>query len=691
MLSRIDLPRALLRGRYMAAAARIEWTGVPIDASDLRTLQANWTAIQERLIDRIDAGRGIYVGTTFKAERFATWLIEQSIAWPRLASGALDLSDDCFHEMSRAYPDRVSPIRELRRALSQMRLEELAVGTDGRNRCLLSAFGSKTGRNQPSNSRMIFGPSTWLRSLIRPGPGRAVAYVDWEQQEFGIAAALSDDPAMKAAYRSTDPYLTFAQQAGAVPRDGTKETHKAERERFKVLSLAVQYGMGADSLARRLDEAPARGRELIELHRRTYPCYWRWSDAVEMRAMLAGQLQAAFGWMVHVGPNANPRSLRNFPLQANGGEMLRLACIMATERGTQVCATVHDALLIEAPADDIADAVAATQAAMEEASELVLPGFPLRTDAKIVRYPDRYSDPRGECFWATVWELIGAGTPGARATPTPGARAGKPLAPVLPPSSIFLCSLLSSEKDPLDGERRHPRPGALPTAGEPDGAAETETATPLPCGLPARADSLALAGQGDGVEGPGAGRGADTVARSRHVQHDGSLLLASPTEGGRHPARCGPPCAAVPGAGRAGDYPPAAGTVPGGYNPRRAGPEPQREELTPAVRAYLEWKAPEAAGPAPGEPPPDLPPDLFEMWEERAAIVHFDGAMTWPEAEAAALADVIRRGEPPAEGIAAPSPAEAQSTPTGTGRSNREAPSVPVQGTLFPLTAGPYT
>ena len=35
MLPRIDLPRALLRGRYMAAAAAMEWNGVPIDVTDL--------------------------------------------------------------------------------------------------------------------------------------------------------------------------------------------------------------------------------------------------------------------------------------------------------------------------------------------------------------------------------------------------------------------------------------------------------------------------------------------------------------------------------------------------------------------------------------------------------------------------------------------------------------------------------
>jgi hypothetical protein len=416
----------------------MEAAGVPIDLPALTTLRQSWTGIQERLIERIDAGRGIYQGRTFKADRFAGWLAEQRIPWPRLASGALDLSDDCFSEMSRAYPDQVGPIRELRASLSQLRLETLAVGSDGRNRCLLSPFGSRTGRNQPSNARYIFGPSTWLRGLIRPPEGQALAYVDWEQQEFGIAAALSGDPAMMAAYRSADPYLTFAKQAGAVPPDGTKETHRAERERFKVLSLAVQYGMGPDALARKLDEAPARGRELIALHRQTYPRYWRWSDAVEMTAMLSGQLQAAFGWTVHVGADANPRSLRNFPLQANGAEMLRLACILATERGIPVCGPIHDALLVEGPADEIDGVVTATQDAMRAASELVLPGFPLRTDAKVVRWPDRYADPRGDRMWRTVWELIGPET-GAGA-PSAGAR--NFLAPALDPSLLISSSLV---------------------------------------------------------------------------------------------------------------------------------------------------------------------------------------------------------------------------------------------------------
>ena len=38
--------------------------------------------------------------------------------------------------------------------------------------------------------------------------------------------------------------------------------------------------------------------------------------------MLHGRLHTAFGWEVRAGPEANPRSLANFPMQDNGAEMM---------------------------------------------------------------------------------------------------------------------------------------------------------------------------------------------------------------------------------------------------------------------------------------------------------------------------------------------------------------------------------
>jgi len=211
---------------------------------------------------------------------------------------------------------------------------------------------------------------------------------------------------MQAAYQSGDPYLAFAKQAGAVPKDATKKSHGPIREQFKACALAVQYGMGPESLAQRIGQPTSAARELLRLHRETYKTFWRWSDGAVDHAMLNGELHTVFGWTIHVGPRANPRSLRNFPMQANGAEMLRLACCLATEGGLHVCAPVHDAILIEAPLDHLEASVEAAQLAMAEASSVVLSGFPLRSDVKLVRYPERYRDERGSQMWRTVCEAL---------------------------------------------------------------------------------------------------------------------------------------------------------------------------------------------------------------------------------------------------------------------------------------------
>ena len=60
--------------------------------------------------------------------------------------------------------------------------------------------------------------------------------------------------------------------------------------------------------------------------------------------------------------------------------MMRIAACLATERGIEVCAPVHDAFLICAPIERIDDEVSAMRSAMIEASRTVLDGFELRVD-----------------------------------------------------------------------------------------------------------------------------------------------------------------------------------------------------------------------------------------------------------------------------------------------------------------------
>jgi DNA polymerase-1 len=399
------LGHALLRGRYMIAAARMERTGVPVDTATLGTLRDGWELIKQDLVHAVDKDYGVYEGTTFKAGLFAAWLAGHGIAWPRLDSGQLALDGDTFRDMSKRYP-MLEPLKELRHSLGQLRLAELAVGPDGRNRVLLSAFRAATGRNQPSNSKFVYGPATWIRGLIKPAEGSALAYIDWSAQEVWIAAKLSGDPALLDSVTSGDPYLAFAKRAGLAPADATRETHKALREVCKTCLLGANYGMQARSLAYRAGVSEIEAQEILRRLGAAYPVYTEWAQQVVDAGQLGGRLTTVFGWQLHVGPKARATSLRNFPMQANGAEMLRLACCLATEAGIDVCAPVHDALLIEAPAESIDDTVASAKSLMARASSIVLDGLEVGTDADVIRWPDRYADPRGAVMWSRVTELL---------------------------------------------------------------------------------------------------------------------------------------------------------------------------------------------------------------------------------------------------------------------------------------------
>jgi DNA polymerase I len=211
---------------------------------------------------------------------------------------------------------------------------------------------------------------------------------------------------MVAAYESGDPYLKFGQQAGGIPPSGTKVTHGPAREQFKAVSLAVQYGMGADSLAQRLGQPVSRARELLQLHRQTYRTFWAWSDHDVDVAGLRGWTQTVLGWRCHLGREMNLRAVRNFPMQAHGAEILRLACCRATASGIRLLAPVHDALLVEAPLDQLDPVAKEMQTIMTKAGEQILGGFSLRIEVKKILPPNRYQDARGVRMWEVVQGLV---------------------------------------------------------------------------------------------------------------------------------------------------------------------------------------------------------------------------------------------------------------------------------------------
>ena len=401
------LGQALMRGRYTVAVGVMQFSGIPIDLQIYSRLQNNWPELKSKLIARVDAAFGVYEGGSFKEALFEAYLAKHGIAWPRLLTGRLKLDRDTFSSMSKRHP-QIRPLHELRKTLGELRLNSLAVGDDGRNRALLSPFSSKTGRNQPSTSKFVFGPSKWFRGLIKPTEGTALAYLDWGSQEIAIAAARSGDKLLWEAYASGDPYIAFAIQAGLAPKGATKASHKAIRDRCKSVVLGTNYGMTALGVAEAAGIHVLEARDLLQKHRETYRKFWAWADDNKDRGLLGLPLETCFGWQIQATEGVvKANTFLNWPMQAHGAEMMRIACCLAVERGIKLCAPIHDALLIEAPIDQIDADVAALKQCMADASELVLgQGRVCRVDAEIIRYPDRFMDENGAAMWEQVMGIL---------------------------------------------------------------------------------------------------------------------------------------------------------------------------------------------------------------------------------------------------------------------------------------------
>jgi hypothetical protein len=92
-------------------------------------------------------------------------------------------------------------------------------------------------------------------------------------------------------------------------------------------------------------------------------------------------------------------------MQANAAEMLRIACILMVKSGIQLCAPVHDAVLIEATEETIKEQTEIAQRCMEDASQIVLENFKLSSEAEIIKYLGRLLDESAEPFWNTVMEI----------------------------------------------------------------------------------------------------------------------------------------------------------------------------------------------------------------------------------------------------------------------------------------------
>jgi hypothetical protein len=409
-----DIARVLHWSNYSAKAiAAIQARGIPWDTALWDLVQENKDAVIRELIRQFDPSAGdtapIYNDEgEWSYARFEQWLLRRGIyTWPRTETGALQVDSDAFRLMY--YVPGIEGLHALRDCLGFIAKALLPIGADGRNRPSLFPFGTATGRN--AHARSPYNAHAGVRSFIMFPPDKIGAYLDFRTQEVGIAAAHSGDEALQADYGGGDVYHGLALTCGFTTEPDAQRWKAANpdtRQRMKTLQLGVNYGMGVPSLARGLNRHPLIASGVIELHRRRYARFWEWRDERVTAAMLDRRIESVFGWPLRITTSPNRRTLYNFPMQANGAEMLRLAAWWLYEAGLVPCMLIHDGILFEF---DDREQIELAKEIMRKAGRTVCDGFEIGVDTdQDLRGGARYTDKRpvAKKMWTTIMGALEA-------------------------------------------------------------------------------------------------------------------------------------------------------------------------------------------------------------------------------------------------------------------------------------------
>jgi DNA polymerase I-like protein with 3'-5' exonuclease and polymerase domains len=265
----------------------------------------------------------------------------------------------------------------------------------------------------------MLGRPHWMRNLITPKPGYAVISADITGAEDWLAAGYSGDPKLMEVYSSgADSYIEFAIVTGALPPGSKRDKSNREMERIraqhKIAKLAVNYGVGENTLSKQLGVQPWKAGRILNAHREAYAIYWQWVDDEAVKAANRGYVITDYGWRQST-MNMNERAIMNFPQQSGCAEVLRYACNLLLDEGWGFAfsAPHHDALYLHCPIQSAEECAHMVEMAFLEAGKHVMASktdpefaekFPLRIKAKITASPAHYVDADGADIWRIVCE-----------------------------------------------------------------------------------------------------------------------------------------------------------------------------------------------------------------------------------------------------------------------------------------------
>lgn len=360
----------------------VEQRGMLLDIDWVREHLAECRDTSRALTDKLATRYGLDPATASFAPTskwFLAWT-EAALAAGDLVIGGLTATGRAQWDkavlvrQSRAGRDVATDLLELRSAVK--RAEYLAswldlVSPGGTIHATYHAGRVVTGRLSSSEPNMQQVTKV-LKPAFIPRPGNVIAELDFSQIELRVAAFISRcEPMLEAFRQGHDLHrLLGARLTGKAPEDVTPE----ERQKAKAANFGLLYQMspgGFQSYAETAYGVAMTQDEAAAVHQAFYDMWdgiGAWHLRSIKKARMTGRVVSPIGRVRRL-PDINShndrlvgwseRSAVNSPVQGFASDLMQLAAAWiggfvpghAPVWDAEIVATVHDSIVIEAPAD----------------------------------------------------------------------------------------------------------------------------------------------------------------------------------------------------------------------------------------------------------------------------------------------------------------------------------------------------
>jgi DNA polymerase-1 len=353
--------------------ARMEVTGVGVDADELRRIAKELAAQCSALESEIHrlAGEPFNVNST---PQLRAVLYERLGLSPGRRTKTGYSTDATTLERLRDHHPivdallRYREVEKLRSTYGESLLTEVA--PDGRIHATFHQTVARTGRLSSDRPNLHNIPvrsdlGRQLRRAFVPAPGFRLLVADYDQIELRVIAHLSRDPGLVAAFaeRQDIHRTTAARVFGVAPTDVTP----AQRNRAKMVSYGLAYGMEAYGLGQRLSIDTAEAQPILDAYFSAFPAVRAYMEQTVAEARAKGYTVTLFGRRRPLpdlnSPNRNlrmaaERQAMNAGIQGLAADLFKVALVRLDaaleEQGltSRLVLQVHDEVLVEVAQDE---------------------------------------------------------------------------------------------------------------------------------------------------------------------------------------------------------------------------------------------------------------------------------------------------------------------------------------------------